>query len=132
VDAVKEFLEGHNGSVVADERDPAVYWITLHPQSDPEETYVARLVWTRYPHSAPSVLFASSVGGEVGQARYWPIVPGYRPPNDICMPFTAEGLGLHTEWSSGPQAWIVQGNPFVRVAQQLQDDLDNRYGGRAG
>ncbi len=132
VKVVREFLEEHDGTVTVDPRDPAVYWLSLHPRSALNETYFVRLGWSWYPHGAPSVLFASGVAGELGQARYWAVIPGYRPPNDICMPFTAEGFGLHPEWAIGPHAWITEGNPFLRVAQQLQDDLDNRYGGRAG
>lgn len=132
VPAVREFIEEHDGGVTVDQCDPAVYWLSLHPRSTPDETYFVRLVWSQYPHAAPSVLFASGVAGELGQARFWPVIPGYRPPNDICMPFTSEGFALHAEWATGPHAWIMNGNPFLRVTQQLQDDLDNRYSGRAG
>jgi hypothetical protein len=47
------------------------------------------------------------------------------------MPFTAEGLALHPEWRTGPDAWTPTPNPYLRVVTQLQDDLDNRYAGRA-
>jgi hypothetical protein len=132
LNAVAEFLKGQGGSVELDVREAEIYWLTLHPRSAPEERYFARLVWSCYPHAPPSVVFASGVGGELGRPRDWPTIAGYRPPNDICMPFTAEGFGLHPEWCTGPYAWRADGNPFLRVAQQLQDDLDSRYGGRAG
>ena len=58
-------------------------------------------------------------------------VPGYRAPGDICQPFTAEGFALHPDWASGPEAWSAEGNPFLRVVAQLQNDLYFRCQGRA-
>jgi hypothetical protein len=129
--AVTSFLAGHGGAVTPDPTHPATRWVTLQPRSTPTETYVVRLHWSTYPHAAPSVQFAAAVGGPTGVSSAWPQIPGYRPPNDICMPFTAEGLALHPEWISGPEAWTATPNPYLRVVTQLQDDLDHRYGGRA-
>jgi hypothetical protein len=106
-------------------------WLELHPAAHPEQTYVVRLTWKAYPHAAPSVTFVLEVGGSPGDMAAWPLIPGYRAPNDICMPFTAEGYAVHPEWTTGPQAWDSTGNPFLRVVTQIQDDLDNRYQGRA-
>ena len=75
--------------------------------------------------------FLNGPRGTAGVAHAWPMIPGYRAPNDICMPFTAEGYVTHPEWRLGPHAWAATGNPFLRVVQQLQDDLDYRYQGRA-
>lgn len=111
--------------------DDGARWIELHPAADPEQTYVVRLIWQTYPHAAPSVTFVHQVGDCPGNMAAWPRIPGYRAPNDICMPFTAEGYALHVEWTTGPQAWDRTGNPFLRVVTQIQDDLDNRYQGRA-
>ena len=88
--AVVEFLNEHGGSVEADS-DDAVRWVTLHPVREPGQNYVARIVWSSYPHKEPSVLFADGVRGALGVASAWPNIRGYRAPNDICMPFTAEG-----------------------------------------
>jgi hypothetical protein len=129
--AVTDFLARHGGTVTTDQDDPAIRWVTLHPRATPTETYFVRLRWTSHPHAAPSVLFATAVGGQLGISSAWPQIPGYRPPNDICMPFTAEGLALHAEWASGPDAWTPTPNPYLRVVAQLQDDLDIRYAGRA-
>jgi len=111
--------------------DDGARWVELHPAADPEQTYVVRLIWHAYPHAAPSVTFVPEVGACPGEMAAWPRIPGYRAPNDICMPFTAEGYALHVEWTTGPQAWDTTGNPFLRVVTQIQDDLDNRYQGRA-
>ncbi len=129
--AVLDFLALHGGMVVTDPGDEAIRWVTLHPRATPAETYFVRLRWMSYPHAAPSVLFTTAVGGQTGVTSAWPQIPGYRPPNDICMPFTAEGLALHSEWNTGPDAWTPALNPYLRVITQLQDDLDNRYAGRA-
>lgn len=120
-----------SGADVATEGD-GICWVELHPAADPGQTYVVRLVWQAYPHAAPSVTFVREVGGRAGDAAAWPSIPGYRAPNDICMPFTAEGYAIHPEWTTGPQVWDRTGNPLLRVVTQIQDDLDNRYQGRAG
>ncbi|MDQ6613306.1 MAG: hypothetical protein M3083_00685 [Actinomycetota bacterium] len=130
--AVVEFLAHHGGRVFLQVGEPAVRWLAIRPATDPAQVYVARLTWLRHPHDPPSVTFTTGVGGEAGAVSAWPIIPGYRAPGDICMPFTAEGFGLHPDWRAGPDAWEPTGNPYLRVATQLQDDLDHRYQGRAG
>lgn len=76
--------------------------------------------------------FASAVRGSLEKTSAWPLISGYRPGSfDICKPFTAEGFGLHKEWQNGPEAWPITGNPFLWVAQVLQNDLDEHYGGRS-
>jgi hypothetical protein len=130
--SVAEYLAEHDGRLVHDEGDPSIYWLDMRPRSAPEERYYPRLAWQVYPQAAPSVLFADGIGGELGVARAWPQINGYRAPNDICKPFTAEGFALHAEWGSGPDAWPTEGNPFLWVVETLQYDLDNAYSGRVG
>jgi hypothetical protein len=128
---VEAFLGQHDGRLVRDADDPAIYWLDLQPAGAADERYYARLVWARYPDEPPSILFADAVCGRMGVTSAWPIAPGYRPPNDICKPFSAEGYGLHPEWRTGPDAWPTDGNPFLWVVETLQYDLDNQYQGRA-
>jgi hypothetical protein len=130
--AVVEFLSELDANVQTDLDDDAVRWLTLHPRSSPSEIYIARIIWSVYPHREPSVLFTDSVRGALGVQSAWPNIAGYRAPNDICMPFTVEGFNTHNEWRSGPQAWSALGNPYLRAVVQLQDDFDHRYQGRAG
>ena len=118
-------------SIGQPEVDDGVRVLELHPASASAEAYWARLHWTRYPHEAASVTFLDGPRGATGVARAWPMIPGYRAPVDICMPFTAEGYVTHPEWRFGPHAWTTTGNPFLRVIQQIHDDLDHRYQGRA-
>jgi hypothetical protein len=127
---VADFLALHDGRPTRDEIDSSIYWLDMRPRAAPEERYCVRIAWRTYPHGAPSVLFADGMGGALGVAHAWPQIPGYRAPNDICKPFTAEGFELHAEWGSGPDAWPTQGNPFLWVVETLQYDLDNAYSGR--
>ena len=130
--AVEAFAAEHGGSLVSDPTGEfGTYWITLHPRSAPDESYVVRIAWKRYPDEPPSVKFAEGLAGSLSVVSAWPIVPGYRPGNfDICAPFTAEGYATHPEWSQ-QAPWPTTGNPFLWVVDTLQGDLDRNYGGRA-
>jgi hypothetical protein len=111
---------------------PGLYWAVIQP-TDPDSAalFVARIHWTVYPDRAPSVLFATEVDGPTTELRAWPAATGYRPPNDICKPFTAEGQALHPEWATGAQAWPTDGNPFLFVVENLHDDINRVRGARA-
>jgi hypothetical protein len=130
--AVKEFLASFGGELHSDMSTGGVYWVRLRPVARPEDVYVARVAWTRYPQAPPSVKFADGVESALNVTRAWPVIPGYRPSSfDICKPFTSEGFALHAEWRTGPQAWPTTGNPFLWVISQLQDDMNHRYQGRS-
>lgn len=124
--AVEEFVAANDGDMQADTNVAGLYWMTLRPRVEPAERFVARVAWQAYPDQPPSVLFADGVGGATNVPRAWPVIPGYRAPNDICKPFTAEGFGLHAEWT-----WSRDGNRFLWVVEVMQQDLDIHYGGRA-
>lgn len=129
---VAAFLAGNGGHLARDGKDAAVYWLRMRPAGTPAEVYYVRVAWFAYPHQAPSVKFADSIGGSLTVTSAWPVIPGYRPASfDICKPMTAEGYALHAEWQTGPDAWPTTGNPFLWVAEMLQYDLDNHYGGRS-
>jgi hypothetical protein len=130
--AVVEFLAEHDGRLQHDDEEPSIYWLDMRPRTAAHERYYVRLHWQSYPHAPASVLFADAIGGQLGVLRAWPQIPGYRAPNDICKPFTAEGFALHPEWGTGPDSWPTEGNPFLWVAETLQYGLDNEYSGRAG
>jgi hypothetical protein len=130
--AVAAFLAGNGGHLTRDGKDAAVYWLRMRPAGAPSEVYHVRVAWSAYPHEAPSVKFADSIGGSLTVTSAWPVIPGHRPTSfDICKPMTAEGYALHAEWRTGPDAWPTTGNPFLWVAEMLQYDLDNQYGGRS-
>jgi hypothetical protein len=130
--AVAAFLADNDGHLSRDATDAAVYWLRMRPVGAPAEIYYVRVAWSAYPHDAPSVKFAGSIGGLLTITRAWPMIPGYRPPSfDICKPMTVEGYALHPDWRTGPDAWPTTGNPFLWVIEILQYDLDNYYSGRA-
>lgn len=122
------------GSLVRDETDGSVYWLTLSPAADPGQNFYVRIAWSGgYPHSPPSVKFADAVNGRLDVSAAWPVIPGYRPGElDICQPFTAEGFKVHPEWVAGPEAWPTSGNPFLWVVSRLVSDMTNSYQGRSG
>jgi hypothetical protein len=110
---------------------PGLYWAVVQPTESGTEPFIARVLWTVYPDRPPSLLFATEVGGPTNVTCAWPSATGYRAPNDICKPFTAEGQGLHAEWATGAQAWRSEGNPFAYVMQNVQDDINRVRGARA-
>lgn len=129
--AVAAFLREHGGRLRRDESEAAIYWATMVPASDPTESYLARLLWSSYPGAAPSVKFATSIGGSLEDSTAWPVVAGFRPQSrDICMPITAEGFALHPDWTQTAEAWRSSGNPFLYVVSALQQRMNNQYGGR--
>lgn len=128
----KAHAEKAGASLLSDKQDPAVFWLAMTPRAAPAEKFYARIAWTKYPHSPPSVRFADAAGGSVDVKTAWPMIPGYRPESlDICQPFTAEGFATHPEWVSGPDAWPTTGNPFLWVVSTLLYDMAERYTGRA-
>jgi hypothetical protein len=132
--AASEFLQSRGGRLLRADDDPATWWAELRPANDRSETYFARIAWTVYPGAAPSVRFATTLGGAQTDPAAWPVAPGYRPTSlDICKPFTAEGFALHPDWAATNQAWTGQGNPFLTVVRELQRDLNSPgYTGRYG
>jgi hypothetical protein len=132
VPPVEEFLSSTGGRLVhRDDDDAGLYWAIIRPANQSSGQFVARIAWAVYPHRPPSLLFAFSVGMPTNDARAWPTASGYRAPNDVCKPFTAEGQALHAEWSTGPHAWRNTGNPFLYVVENVVDDIDRAGGARA-
>lgn len=138
---VCETLEAAGGQLsyqVADPDDPdaavdppGLYWAVIQPAEPDTSPFIARVHWTVYPDRPPSVLFATEVGGPTGVTTAWPAATGYRAPADICKPFTAEGQSLHSEWATHAHAWSSEGNPFLYVIENLQDDINRVRGARA-
>lgn len=126
---VLSFLAETGGDVEHREEDPpGFYWVVLQPRSG-AEPFIARVQWTVYPERAPSVTFATVIGGHLDPAG-WPEAPGYRRGVDICKPFTAEGQAVHQEWRTGVHAWPGTGNVFLYVVEIMQGDIDRVDGRR--
>ena len=129
---VEEFLASTSGKLICRSEDACgTYWVIMQPADKNRASFVVRLVWTVYPQRPPSLLFAMGVGGNTTDQTAWPGAPGYRAPNDVCKPFTAEGQALHPEWATGPHAWRTLGNPFLHVVEIVQGDIDRVNGRRA-
>ena len=139
---VRATLEAAGGQLVhrvADPDDPdapiddptGLYWAVIQPTEPDTKPFIARVLWTVYPDQPPSLLFATEIGGPTNLPSAWPAATGYRAPSDICKPFTAEGQGLHSEWAAGAQAWRSDGNPFLYVIENVQDDINRVRGARA-
>jgi hypothetical protein len=127
----EEFLSSAGGVLLRREQDPeGLHWAILQPRNPDRTSFTARLCWTVYPARPPSLLFAPAVGEPTGTRTAWPAAPGYRAPNDVCKPFTAEGQALHIEWSSGPHAWPGTGNMLLYVLEIVQSDIDRIDGKR--
>jgi hypothetical protein len=112
--------------------EPLEVYATVSPQSAPQDSFQARLLWTVYPGEAPSLKFRDPATGRLDLPTAWPRLPGFRPPSlDACVNWTAEGFTLHAEWARDPQyRWDPRGNVLLRVLRILQDSLDHDYHGR--
>lgn len=132
VPPVEAFLASTGGRLVRrDEDPPGLYWAVIQPAAPGVSPLVVRIVWSVYPHRPPSLQFAPSIGAATTEPHGWPAAPGYRAPNDICKPFTAEGQALHPEWAAGPNAWRNTGNPFLYVVETVTEDINRVKGARA-
>jgi hypothetical protein len=130
--AAARLADEHGGELCAG-RESSVFWLTMHPPASPPETFYARIAWTSYPDAPPSVKFGDAIDGRLDLTSAWPVVPGYRAGSfDICQPFTAEAYVAHPEWTTGPEAWPSDGNPFEWVVGRLLHDICDRYQGRSG
>lgn len=125
-----------------DDRDEADRWsaslvapleirVTLSPVTHPSELFVARLLWSRYPDAAPSLVFVDPATGRTDVPSAWPTGGPFRPVIGLCCNYTSEGFGLHPEWVKDARLrWRTDGNVLLKVIRFLQDDLDISYSGR--
>jgi hypothetical protein len=106
--------------------------IVLGSERTPDQRYKARLLWTSYPHEAPSLKFLD-LNTNTQTTAAWPNLPGFRPPSqDACWNWCAEGFALHPEWRTDPaNRWDPKGNVLAFVVQQLQLLFDVHYVSRS-
>lgn len=108
-------------------------FVTLSSALNPEESFQARLAWSRYPGSLPgSLKFREPQTGRLDIATAWPVCRGFRPSSlDACVNWCAEGFALHPEWVNDPKwRWDTSGNPLLRMLSRLQFELDTFFDGR--
>jgi hypothetical protein len=116
------------------ERDSSVplgVFAVMHPLSKPEELFKARLRWLDLM-KAPSLKFIDMTTGAENNAAAWPKCFGFRPGSlDACLPWTAEGQGLHSEWArSEANAFPKVDAPVQFALLNVQSSLDNTFQGR--
>lgn len=107
-------------------------WVTLSPEGHEREIFTARLAWATYPGEwPPSVLFVDPTTEVLNAPHAWPTGSGFRPPNDICATWTAEGYVTHPEWKTDPtKRLVIRGNALLLIAGMLQHELDCHFTGR--
>lgn len=114
-----------------DESVPLGLFTVMHPKSKPAELYRARLRWKTLfgAFSLKYVHFQTSADND---PTAWPKCFGFRPGSlDACLPWTAEGHGLHPEWEGTVTGSFPKvERPIHFAVLQLQLSLDNSYEGR--
>jgi hypothetical protein len=106
---------------------------SVFPISKPEDVYLSRLVWTRYPNDLASLKFIDRETGRDDLVRAWPMVRGFRPSTfDTCVSWTAEGHKLHPEWAADARfRHDPRGNVLLKTLRILVSELDDHFTGRA-
>ncbi len=128
---VRSLPEARRWQLERDDAVPLGLYIVMHPISKPTELYKARIRWTNY-FGPFSLKFISMATGMDSDPTAWPRCFGFRPASlDACLPWTAEGHGLHPEWkNSVAHAFPKVEVPVQYALLQLQFSLDNSYEGR--
>lgn len=117
------------------ERDKSVplgLFAVMHPISKPTELFKARIRWLSDYFGPPSVKFINMETGSDTDPKAWPRCYGFRPSSlDSCLPWTAEGHGLHHEWkASASHCFPKVELPMRFILLMIQHTLDNSYEGR--
>lgn len=131
LEAVRDLPEARRWQLERNQEVPLELFAVMHPIRNPTEFYKARIRWTDY-FGPFSLKFINIVTGADNDPQAWPRCFGFRPTSlDACLPWTAEGHGLHPEWkNSVAQAFPKVEAPMQHALLQLQLSLDNSYEGR--
>lgn len=131
LDAMSDVPESKRWQLERDATVPLGLHVVMHPMSNPEELYKARVHWSDY-FGPFSMKFIHMQTGADNDPTAWPKCFGFRPASlDACLPWTAEGHGLHPEWKNS----IANRFPIVELPMQfallqIQLSLDTTYEGR--
>jgi hypothetical protein len=114
---------------VIDKQDGLALHVTLYPKRAPNEAFTARVAWKEFPGRLPaSIRFIDPETGATGVNGAWPVAAGFRPPQDICANWTAEGFEAHPEWLNDPKMkWDHGDNAILTQLRTLQFELDRSF-----
>lgn len=128
---VRRLPEAHRWQLERDGDVPLGLFAVMHPSSHPTELYRARLRWLDY-FGPFSLKFINMKTGADNDPKAWPRCFGFRPGSlDACLPWTAEGHGLHPEWKNSPaQCFPMIEAPMQHALLRVQSSLDTTYQGR--
>ncbi len=128
---VRDLPEADRWHLERDGNVPLGVLAVVHPMSKPTELYKARIRWTDY-FGPFSLKFLNMETGADNDPNAWPRCFGFRPGScDACLPWTAEGHGLHPEWkNSAVQSFPPVEVPLQHALLRVQSSLDNTYQGR--
>lgn len=129
--AVRSLPEASRWHLERDESVPLGIFAVMHPVTAPTELYKVRIRWTDY-FGPFSMKFINPLTGADNDPMAWPKCFGFRPSSlDACLPWTAEGHGLHPEWkNSRAQAFPKVEAPLQHALLRVQFSLDESYTGR--
>lgn len=131
LDAMSDVPESKRWQLERDATVPLGLHVVMHPMSHPEEFYKVRVHWADYfgPFSMKFIHLETSVDND---PNAWPKCFGFRPNSlDACLPWTAEGHGLHPEWrNSATNRFPTVDLPMQYALLQIQLSLDTTYEGR--
>jgi len=128
---VSTLPEASRWQLERDDTVPLGLFALMHPRSEPTHAYRARLRWNDY-FGPPSLKFVNLQTGLDTDPLAWPQCFGFRPSSlDACLPWTAEGHGLHPEWKNSPaHCFPTVEAPMQYALLRVQSSLDTTYQGR--
>ena len=129
--AVRSLDEAVRWQLERDESVPLGLFVMMHPASDPQQLYKARVRWSNY-FGPFSLKYLNVLTGAENDPTSWPKCHGFRPGSlDACLPITTEGHGHHPEWAQSAATRFPNVElPMQFALLQLQAILDNSYQGR--
>lgn len=110
------------------------FYVTMASRVD-NRKWTLRFECTNYREWPPSIQCVNPETKDPSDASAWPQCQGFRPPVDLCMNISREGLlQLHPDWQRTSFKWTDSGNPIYYVLVSIQTRLDDpsKYTPKAG
>lgn len=131
LETIRSLPEASRWTLERDDAVPLGLFAVMNPISHPDHLYRARFRWTSL-HRAFSLKFIDMNSGSESNPAAWPRCAGFRPGSlDACIPITAEGQQLHSEWVGHPTTRFPETDaPLQFALLSIQTLMDNSYQGR--